>query len=69
MSASALEVKSPNKAVPDDFEMGPEVLKQEVKETENVPAGHVAQTPEEKALNRALNRKLDIYLLPFLSLL
>jgi hypothetical protein len=33
------------------------------------PAGHVPATQEEKALSRAVNRKLDIYLLPFLSLL
>jgi hypothetical protein len=33
------------------------------------PAGHIPVTQEEKALSRALNRKLDIYLLPFLSLL
>jgi hypothetical protein len=36
---------------------------------EDVPEGHVPFSPEEKALNRSLNRKLDFYLLPFLSLL
>lgn len=35
----------------------------------DVPAGYFPVTAEEKALSRALNRKLDIYLLPFLSLL
>lgn len=41
----------------------------DLREKENVPAGHIPVTQEEKALSRALNRKLDIYLLPFLSLL
>lgn len=45
----------------------PEVEPQEGKE--NVPAGHIPVTSEERALSRALNRKLDIALLPFLSLL
>jgi hypothetical protein len=36
---------------------------------ENVPAGFMGRTPEEKARNRALNLKLDIYLLPVLALL
>ena len=36
---------------------------------EDVPAGHIPVTPEEIARSKALNRKLDIFLLPFLSLL
>lgn len=44
-----------------------EVEPQEGKD--NVPAGHVPVTSEERALSRALNRKLDFALLPFLSLL
>jgi hypothetical protein len=36
---------------------------------ENVPAGYVGKTPEEKARNRALNLKIDICLLPMLALL
>ena len=45
------------------------MLQTEPEAKENIPAGHVPVTIEEKALNRALNRKLDIALLPFLSLL
>jgi hypothetical protein len=36
---------------------------------ENVPDGYIPDTAEEKALSRALNLKLDTFLLPFLSLL
>lgn len=35
----------------------------------DLPSGYYPVTTEEKAINRALNRKLDIFLLPFLSLL
>jgi hypothetical protein len=35
----------------------------------DIPAGYFPVTTEEKALSRALNLKLDLYLLPFLSLL
>jgi hypothetical protein len=35
----------------------------------DIPAGYFPITLEEKAMSRALNRKLDIFLLPFLSLL
>lgn len=45
------------------------MLQTEPQGKENVPAGHVPVTSEEKALSRALNRKLDVWLLPFLSLL
>ena len=45
------------------------MLQTEPEAKENVPAGHIPVTVEEKALSRALNRKLDIALLPFLSLL
>jgi hypothetical protein len=36
---------------------------------ENLPDGYYPQTDEEKHLSRSLNRKLDLFLLPFLSLL
>ena len=36
---------------------------------EHVPAGYVEKSTEGKAMNRQLNRKLDIFLLPVLSLL
>ena len=36
---------------------------------ENVPAGYVERTAEEKAKNRALNLKMDIFLLPMLAFL
>ena len=35
----------------------------------HVPTTHTTQTAEEHAMNRALNRRLDFFLLPFLSLL
>jgi hypothetical protein len=35
----------------------------------DIPSGYFPVTAEEKAISRALNRKLDIFLLPFLSLL
>jgi hypothetical protein len=69
MSSTALESKAQPRAVADDYELGSDILKHELKHTEHVPAGHIAQTAEGKALNRALNRKLDMFLLPFLSLL
>ena len=36
---------------------------------DDIPAGYIPVTAEEKAMSRRLNRKLDIFLLPFLSLL
>lgn len=36
---------------------------------EDLPGGYCPGTAEERAMNRSLNRKLDIFLLPFLSLL
>ena len=52
------------------LEAGSPILHPEPEVTKNhVPAGHVAVTNEEKALSRTINRKLDIVLLPFLSLL
>jgi len=39
------------------------------KETVEVPEGYVPSTDEDKAMNRRINRKMDIFLLPFLSLL
>lgn len=33
------------------------------------PQGYFPLTPEEKALNQRVNRKFDMFLLPFLSLL
>jgi hypothetical protein len=35
----------------------------------DIPSGYFPTTAEEKALSRSLNIKLDIFLLPFLSLL
>lgn len=35
----------------------------------DIPAGYFPVTPEEKSLSRALNLKLDVFLLPLLSLL
>jgi hypothetical protein len=35
----------------------------------DLPSGYFPDTAEEKAMSRALNRKLDLFLLPFLSLL
>lgn len=53
----------------DHVEKGSSILQTEPQGKENVPAGHVPVTAEEKGLSRALNRKLDIWMLPFLSLL
>lgn len=39
------------------------------RETVEIPDGYVPSTDEDKAMNRRINRKMDIYLLPFLSLL
>jgi hypothetical protein len=36
---------------------------------ENLPEGYYPRSAEEKALCRSINRKMDIFLLPFLSLL
>lgn len=33
------------------------------------PEGYFPVTREEKAVNRAINRKVDIFILPFLSLM
>jgi hypothetical protein len=41
----------------------------DVERKENVPTGYVGRTAEEKARSRALNRKLDLCLLPVLALL
>lgn len=35
----------------------------------DIPAGFTPETPEEKGYNRVVNRKLDIFLLPLLSIL
>jgi len=35
----------------------------------NRPEGYFPVTPEEKAMNRRVNRKVDIFILPFLSLM
>lgn len=53
----------------DHLEAGMSPVDTDLRGKENVPAGHVPVSQEEKALSRALNRKLDIFLLPFLSLL
>jgi len=36
---------------------------------EDTPAGYFPVTQEAKAMNRKVNRKIDLYLLPFLSLM
>jgi hypothetical protein len=41
----------------------------ELEPKENVPAGYVERTADEKAKNRALNLKMDIFLLPMLAFL
>ena len=41
----------------------------EISEGANAPAGHVAQTPEEIAMNRKINLKMDVAMLPLLSIL
>ncbi|KIW72077.1 hypothetical protein PV04_00298 [Phialophora macrospora] len=53
----------------DYLETGMSTSETDPRDHENLPAGHVPATEEEKALSRALNRKFDIFLLPFLSLL
>lgn len=35
----------------------------------NRPEGYFPVTPEEKVMNRRVNRKVDIFILPFLSLM
>ena len=45
------------------------VLRAEPSDGSDIPSGYFPVTPEEKAASTALNRKLDIFLLPFLSLL
>lgn len=61
--------RSNDKISSDQIESGSSILQPEPQGKENVPAGHVPLTDEEKMLSRALNRKLDVWLLPFLSLL
>ena len=34
----------------------------------DAPAGHVAESPEERAMNRRINLKMDVAMLPLLSL-
>ena len=53
----------------DHLETGMSAIDTDPQGKENVPAGHIPVTQEERALSRALNRKFDIFLLPFLSLL
>jgi hypothetical protein len=54
---------------------GKDILKAELRDNletaRDVPAGHagLAMTPEEAALNRRVSRKMDICMLPLLSLL
>lgn len=58
-----------------DFEGGKDGLKAELRDNlenaRDTPAGHagLAMTPEEAALNRRISRKMDISMLPLLSLL
>ena len=46
-----------------------ETLEKVLEQSGHVSTRHTSQTAEENAMNRALNRRLDIFLLPFLSLL
>lgn len=55
------------KTDPDHAETGSSILHIDPDVRENIPSGHVPTTSEEKALNRAVNRKMDIWMLPFLS--
>jgi hypothetical protein len=58
------------KALPGDhLESGAQELDSRREKDGHVPGGHITQTSEETKANRSLNRKLDIWLLPFLSLL
>lgn len=41
----------------------------ETAQLEHAPAGHVAHTPEDAALNRKVNLKMDVAMLPLLSIL
>ncbi|VUC37149.1 unnamed protein product [Clonostachys rosea] len=54
----------------DDAKMANEEIEQQLATKENVPAGLVDDmTPEEALLSRRINRKMDIAMLPMLSLL
>lgn len=44
-------------------------LEQHLEKEKHVPAGHVAETAEEQAMNRRINLKMDVAMLPLLSLL
>jgi hypothetical protein len=44
-------------------------LKQQLASEKNVPAGIDTLTPEEVVLNKRVNRKMDLAMLPMLSLL
>jgi hypothetical protein len=44
-------------------------LKQQLASEKNVPAGTDTLTPEEVVLNKRVNRKMDLAMLPMLSLL
>ena len=68
MAGAGAQDKIPSQTA-DHLESGSRMLKDELKEIDHVPAGHVPQSDEERALSRAMNRKLDFFLLPFLSLL
>ena len=50
-------------------EKGLQAHKLETAQHEHVPAGHEAETPEDAALNRRINLKMDIAMLPLLSIL
>ena len=66
---STNDLKSTGFAVTDHVETPSSIIKAEPEGKENVPAGHVPVTPAEKAVSRALNTKLDVFLLPMLSFL
>lgn len=56
--------------VADDVEMANEEIEKQLVTKQNVPAGLVDDmTPEEAALSRQINHKMDIAMLPMLLLL
>ena len=54
----------------DDFRNDGDVkrVEEHLEVEKDAPAGHVAETAEEKAMNRRINLKMDVAMLPLLSL-
>lgn len=53
----------------DHLDRGTSLLKSELKNSDHVPTGHQPHASDETTLSRAMNRKLDFFVLPFLSIL